>query len=177
MTAPGGMMMVSGGGGPMDTLPDVLADKVVDFYSLGFNFVGGNQIPASGSQPVSVTLNTDSHFAVLWIAGFASQGGNIVTAVPAPPLTLQIQDGGSGRLLSNTPVHWMTQTGVQGLPYPVGGYGGAPKLFAAGSTIVITVNNLDTANAYNAWLTLSGFKIFGINRDGSSSGGLPPLPY
>ena len=159
--------------GPMALLPDVLAGKVVDFYSLPFIFTGSTVIPASGTESDQQTIDAQQHFCILAISGYASEEASITTAVPTPPLEVLIEDDGSGRKLSQAPCQWNAYVGTAQLPLllPV------PKLIAAGSTISITVSNDDSSAGYNAWIVLHGFKIFAMNRDGTPSGALPAVPY
>jgi hypothetical protein len=161
--------------GPLSLLPDALAGKVVDFYSLPFVFTtpANNIVPAGGSSTDQQTIDAQQHFAIIAISGFVSEGAAITTAVDEPPLEVLIEDDGSGRKLSAAPCQWNTYVGSARLPLllPV------PKLIAAGSTLSITVSNDDPANTFNAWITLHGFKIFAMNRDGSGPSTLPSVPY
>jgi hypothetical protein len=147
-------------------LPENLQDRMVDFYSVQFPFTGSTVIAAGNTPvPVDATISGDYLFAAKYITFFASQQANIVTPVAAPPLTILIEDEGSNRKLSNSPVHIMAYAGTGQLPFPMP----IAKLFSANSSITVTAANLDTVNGYNLWFVLHGLKIFKQMRDGTTT--------
>jgi hypothetical protein len=119
---------------------------------------------APGAQQIqSITLQADSHFK--WTA--SSYAANIANAAftsgdtPIPNVSLQIQDGGTGRILFNAPVPVPAIFGTGQLPFilPI------PRIFMARSAITFTLANYDDTETYNVQLALSGMKIF--SRGGS----------
>ncbi len=69
---------------------------------------------------------------------------------------MQITDSGSGRNLFETPLPISAVFGTGELPFILP----TPKLFAARSTINITVANFSAATEYNLRFSFIGYKVF-----------------
>jgi hypothetical protein len=115
-------------------------------------------LTGASTQTVTIQINNDSHFAtILQVATIWDSTGYSTSTVPTgAPMLVQIIDTASG---SNT----MDQ------PQPLGnvfGTGLQPflkamaRIYAAGTSLSVTLQNLHPSNTYVVRLSFVGFKIY-----------------
>lgn len=111
-------------------------------------------LPASGTGVATFNIEADSDFAWLYGTRFVTDSAN---ANPQANVleTVNIRDSGSGRVLSNTAVAMDNYFGTVQQPNVLA----QPKLFRAGGTVQVTVQNLE-AVARNVRLAFHGAKLF-----------------
>jgi len=122
----------------------------------GFTFTATwTPIAAGATTAVSFSIGSDAHFALVAISRTVFNVDN-TTVVAAPPYLVLIKSSGSGRDLSDAPVHIENMAGTAQLPFvfPV------PFVLTAGSQCSVTLTNLDPANARNVRMAFHGFKLF-----------------
>jgi hypothetical protein len=122
---------------------------------------------AAGSAPVpqNFTVGNDSHFVLTNVTG-SVYGTAVAPPVffATPPLLLQYTDTGSGFQMQDQAQPWNSLVGSMG--NAAGEYlYTVPYLVEANSTVVVTASNIDTSQAYNARMSFSGFKVYGVPRD------------
>ncbi len=115
-------------------------------------------LATSGSGTAVIQIQADSVFELQRLAFSAYVTGTPDTAVTFPPVTLQINDTGSGANLFDQPVMLGTVAyGGAGFgPFPVS----SPRFFAPNSTLTLSLANLSAANAYTVRVSLQGRKLF-----------------
>lgn len=115
-------------------------------------------LAAAGSGTSVIQIQADSAFEVQRLSFHAYVTGTPATAITTPPITLQINDTGSGANLFDQPVPLFTVAyGGAGFgPFPVS----SPRFFAPNSTVTLTLVNLDPAILYTVRVNLQGRKLF-----------------
>lgn len=114
----------------------------------------------TGTATNQLLIQADSDFE--WVAGAyefdVAAAQTTISAQPVPNMTIQIQDTGSGRFMSNAavPVPNLFGPGIaRARPLPI------TKLFKANSSISFIAVNFDAAVATgNLRLTLLGWKLY-----------------
>lgn len=136
-------------------LPAGLAGKVVDLFVYGADFL---PVPASGSLNVDITIQNDSNFVILGAYGVVTETDN-TTFLPYPawPLTMKINDTGSGREAQSRAIHISTLVCEAQFPAPWI----QPKYIRAGATFSTLLTNLSAVNR-NVRISYVGVKVFGI---------------
>lgn len=142
-------------------MPRQFRRRVKDYFSYGRDFIGANAVAAAGTVTLNINIDGDSAFLI-------EAGTRVVTLtddttfIAQAPLTVRMEDSGSGRLLANQAQHIENWFGTAQEPY----WWAKPKLIPANSTIAITVANLDAATAFHVRLALHGFKVFNMLEEG-----------
>src|SRR5262249_54985754 len=98
------------------------------------------------------------------------------TAVDPAPMTLQVNDTGSGQNLyfpNQQGALLGDVTGTGQLPFQLT----VPRQFSAASQVSAQLFAFDTSRAFFGYLAFSGAQIFAQYRDGRAGGVLPPLTY
>lgn len=139
----------------LDFLPEEWRDNPRDYFAYSPPDV--LTLAAGTSTAQTFTVQQDSGFLFTSLSGHVSDPAN-ENVIADPHLTISIFDQGSGRNLSNRPVHWQNQVGTAQLPF----FLPYPKWFSPTSDIQVTYANIDAAQATRIRLTFHGFKIFGI---------------
>jgi len=136
------------------TLPEVLWNKVKEFFVYSAQFVGPTALGASATQTVQTVVQNDSAFVLLAITGIctSTDESTLVTFVPE---LLQIQDQTAGRNIFDQSQHYMNVVGTAGEP----AFLTLPKLVKPGATLTTTLQNLE-ATARHVRLSYVGFKVF-----------------
>jgi hypothetical protein len=106
----------------------------------------------------SIQIQADSRFVWTKATYYATIANAAFTNAtqPIPSITIQITDGGSGRVLFNNPVPIPNLFGTGELPFilPV------KRVFLERSSIIMSVANFDAAVTYNLRLSFIGAKEF-----------------
>lgn len=128
-------------------------DKTLDFYGYILNFAA----VAPGNAPsASFTIDLDSDFYLQKLVQETDIAGAAVTTASEviPLVTVQIQDGGSSRSLFSAPcpIHAVFGTGENPFILP------APRQFAAGASVTVSLVNYSAATTYNLRLAFLGIK-------------------
>lgn len=143
------------GGYALDLLPSFIKERPKDFFALNLAW-DATGLAAAATVPRSVQVNADADFLVVALTGIIFNA-TLVTVPATNPVTVVIEDDGSGRRFMNQAALWDDIIGTAQrpgiLPYP--------KLVPRSSTITITLANRDAANAFDVFVSLVGFKIFG----------------
>lgn len=150
-----------------DFLPAGLQDRERDFFGYNVNALNIGPVGAGGAGPTATptfAVQGDSFFLLTGISGTARDPAAPTVRFAAPAITLQINDGGSGRNLFNQEVHWDTMVGDAQLP----AFLPYPKLIKPASTVSWTFTNLDAAQLYDLRVVALGFKIFPSLKHGQA---------
>lgn len=129
--------------------------SIRDFFVYEADFAGLN---AAASANNNVNIQADSDFLLQKITYQADIAGGAQTSstVVIPLCTIQLTDGGSGRSLFALPAPIPNIFGTGQIPFILP----TPKIFAAKSTLTITVANYSNSTAYNIRLSFIGAKLF-----------------
>lgn len=134
-------------------LPPELRGRPKDFFTYGVNFL---PIAAGTAATQTVQINTDADFLMVMATALARDDADD-TDFPNPPLTVQLESTGSGRLFSNVALDFDTFYGTAQLPFVLP----YPKVLDAGAQLSTRLThfaaapaNLDVRVAYH------GVKIF-----------------
>lgn len=129
---------------------------ISDFFIYEVDFTAGIAAGTTGNS--SFTVQADSDFKLLKTCYFADIAvGALTDSTRIVPLaTVLITDQGSGRQLMSaaTPIPNIFGTGQIPFILPV------PKIFAAKSTVGVSVVNFSAASTYNIRLSFIGVKLF-----------------
>lgn len=131
--------------------PDEAKGLAIDYFSNGFEFL---PLAASATDQRQVVIDGSAAFVVLSAQLVETDTGN-TTFLAEWPLLFRIQDGVSGRYLSNIPVHASNWFGTGEQPK----YWDVPKIFSPNGSITVECQNLEATNR-NVRGLFSGFKIF-----------------
>ena len=135
-------------------LPEEMWDKQKDYFVYIAEFLP--LLASANAQVTQISIQSDSHFLVELITGVVTDTTNATFLANVPEL-VTLSDSGSGRQFMSGPVHWNNLLGTAQLP----GVLPFPKIVNAGSTINVTLTNLE-ATARNVRIALIGFKVFGF---------------
>lgn len=123
-------------------------------YNAAFGTVAGSQT----SDTQIITVQADSKFewmkSTCW--GYKDGATEPYQSTDVLPMTVIIQDSGSGRLLMNGPVPLVNIAGTGQLPFILP----ESRIFQPNSTISIVLNNLSATQYDNVNFSLVGRKIF-----------------
>lgn len=172
-TLPDSMPLIAG---ILPYLQDDLQDRVMQAFSYEFDFTGAFALGAGGSNTVSVTIDNTSHFICTSITAQIFTGSNPPTSVSPAPVTMQINDTGSGQTLFFpllTGALLGNVSGIGQLPFQFT----VPRQFSAASQLSMLLTSFDTSRAFTGYVTLNGARIFGLYRSGAQGGTLPALTY
>lgn len=134
-------------------LPGEIQNKPKDWFI--YSIPAPSTIGASAQQvPFSIQFQNDSFFVWMAISGIVTAADNVTVEDPAP-LTLQVNDSGSGANVFFQPVQWSAIVGSGKEP----GVLSFPRVVNPAATYTIYINNL-VATAWQVGLQLLGFKVF-----------------
>lgn len=142
----------------LDFLPPHLRGNPRDFFA--YSPTDFANIAVGTAQTQSFTVQNDSDFLIVALAGEEIDPADEGVALPTSPLTIAIQDGGSGRNLQNRPQAYANLVGTGQLP----AYMPYPKFIDRASEVSVTIANNDPTQAYRVRLSFLGFKIFDMMR-------------
>jgi len=142
----------------LDFLPEDMRSRPRDYFV--YSTPDFTSIAAGASATQTFTIQNDSDFLIVALAGTAVDPADETSILTDPALTVAIKDSGSGRELQNRPQHWRNTMGTAQLPY----YLPYPKFIDRASDVSLTLANLSAAQAYRARVAFIGFKIFNIMR-------------
>lgn len=143
----------------MDYLPYIpreLRKYKKDFFAYSVESLG---LAAGGAATPNFAVQNDSDFLATHVVGIALNANNVTVAFVNPAVTLEIRDGGSGRLLFNRAFHWNMVVGTAQRPFPLP----YPKFIKRASQVDVTFTNLTagaTAQPYDIRVAFHGFKVF-----------------
>lgn len=132
-------------------------NRAIDYFVYGADFL---PLVASATTQNSININGDSAFVIL-SAVLVETAIDNTTFLAQRPLLFSLQDTGSGRLLSNTPIHADNWFGTAELPK----YWDIPKILAPNSTFNVIAQNLEAVNR-NVRVAFHGIKIFSFSPGG-----------
>jgi hypothetical protein len=130
-----------------------------DFYVYEVNFAG---LASGASATQNINIQADSDFQVqklTYLADVAAAGVTHSSRV-VPLANVMILDTGSGRQLMDSAMPIPNIFGSGEIPFILS----QPKIFAARSTVQVTVTNFDAAQTYNLKLSFIGVKMFRVGR-------------
>lgn len=145
----------------LDFLPPHLRDRPRDFFTYSppdFLSIAA----AGGTQTQTFTVQNDSDFLIVAMAGIEVDPADEGVGLSTDPLTIEITDSGSGRNLMNRPQAYANLVGTGQLP----AYWPYPKFIDRSSEVSTTLVNNDPTQAYRVRLSYLGFKIFDMMRGG-----------
>lgn len=121
--------------------------------------VGTTALPltlANGAVQTTLDMQADSDFVMTYLSAAVNITANGDMKVNRN-LTLQIQDTSTGKLFFSAPAVMTLVAGGGGFPFIFP----APRVINSNSTLLITVQNRDTAQDYNqAFIAFGGTRIF-----------------
>ena len=131
--------------------PDAAKGQAIDFFIYGSDFL---PLPISASLTQNINIDGNSAF-VICETQLVETDIIDTTFLAQRPILVNVLDTGSGRLLSNIPIHADNWFGTAQRPFqwPV------PKIMAPNATMSVTLQNLE-ATARNVRVAFAGFKIF-----------------
>lgn len=123
----------------------------IDFFLYGSDFL---PLGAGASLTQNINIDGSSAFYICETQLVETDTAD-TTFLAQRPLLASVLDTGSGRVLSNIPIHVDNWWGTAQRPFkwPV------PKLVAPNSTLQVTLQNLEAAER-NVRVAFAGFKIF-----------------
>jgi hypothetical protein len=133
--------------------PEGAKGMLVDYFVYGTDFT---PLALSATATNNINIDGSSAFCVLSAVIVETDTTN-ATFLAMQPLLAQLQDTGSNRTLSNTPIHASNWFGTAQEPK----YWDVPKVLAPNATFNVTMQNLE-ATARNVRVAFHGFKIFGF---------------
>jgi hypothetical protein len=140
--------------------PAKARDKAIDYFVYGTDYT---PLVASTTTQNPININGDSAFVIL-CGVLIETATNNTTFLANAPLLFRIQDTGSGRYLSNVPIHAGNWFGTAELPK----YWDIPKIIAPNSTLVVEAQNLEATDR-NVRVAFHGFKIFAFTPGGGGA--------
>ena len=148
----------------LDFLPDELRNNPRDFFV--YSPPDFLTIAAGATATGSFQVESDSDFLLVDLTGFVNDPADEVVfpfAQATVPMTIQINDTGSGRNLFNRAQAWNNVIGTGQLTF----YASYPKFFPATANVTTTLLNNDPTQALRVRLSFIGFKIFGMMAGGA----------
>lgn len=122
----------------------------VDYYTYNVNITG---LAGAAAGQGSVQLLADSDFVLVYQSAVVVAAG----AVVATPVTdVQLTDTGAGKTFFSAPTFLTMQFGSGGFPFILP----APRVLVPNTTLLVSVNNLTAATAYDYYFAFSGARIF-----------------
>lgn len=137
-------------------LPSGFEPWFKDDFSTAFLF---DNLPVSGTQFKTVSIDASNYFVATQVNAVVSDQatGLVVKAIEDAPVMVEISDTSSRTQYQNQPVRIGTLCGTGNRP---GYYDRRGLIFRPGSSIKVTLTNLDAGNAWRVDLTFKGFNIF-----------------
>lgn len=129
-----------------------------DFFIYQVDFAG---LASGASSTSTFNIQADANFRWEKFTYFAdiAAAGQTENSRVIPLVTILVTDTGSGRNLMDSAMPLSSIAGTGTIPFILQ----MPKIFAARSTVTITLTNFDAANTYNVRLSFLGTKIFNIS--------------
>ncbi|MCP4899817.1 MAG: hypothetical protein GY906_22855 [bacterium] len=145
-------------------LPKDMWGRTKDYFTYSRDFVGANALAPGATLGLTFAINGDSDFLVVSSTRVVTLIDDTTFIAQAPILAL-ITDSGSGRNLSDQPIHVESYFGTGQEP----AYWDMTKIIPRNSTVAVTLQNLDLVNTYHVRTYFSGFKVFGFSGGAQSS--------
>lgn len=133
--------------------PEGARNRAIDYFVYGTDFT---PLAISATTQNPINIDGSSAFCILSAVKIETFVDN-TTFMALSPLLCRLTDGGSGRLLSNQPVHIDNWFGTAQEPK----YWDVPKILAPNTTLGVELQNQE-AVARNVRLAFHGIKIFGF---------------
>jgi hypothetical protein len=124
-------------------------------FDYNADFVGVFVLGAGATVTVPVQIQQDSDFLILSATKVATDAAQ-TTLVPFLPAVVLLTDTGSGRQIMDRPTHVESYFGTGELPRVLD----RPYFIRAASTLNVTLQNLDPANARVVRVSFHGAKVF-----------------
>jgi hypothetical protein len=141
-------------------IPPGLRKRLKDKFAYGLDFL---PLAANTTAPLTFNVEADSDFIIVSAQAIVTSTDNL-TLQTFNPLLVDMRDTGSGRTFFNSPRHFNTVFGTAEAP-ALWWRMGYVKRLRASSTMLVQIQNLDPANAFNVRLTFDGFKVFDVRED------------
>ena len=138
-------------------IPAKLRKLLKDKFAYGVDFL---PLAANANIPLPVQIEADSDFIIVSAQAIVTGTTNLVQST-FNPFLVDIRDTGSGRTFFNSARHFNTIFGTAEAPAYWWRMGYVKRLRAS-STMLVSLQNLDAANAFNVRITFDGFKVFNI---------------
>lgn len=138
-------------------IPPGLRKRLKDKFAYGLDFL---PLAANTTTPLTINIEADSDFIIVSAQAIVTDTLN-TTLQTFNPILVDMRDTGSGRTFFNSPRHFNTIFGTAEAPAYWWRMGYVKRLRAS-STLLVQLQNLDAANAFNVRLTFDGFKVFDI---------------
>jgi hypothetical protein len=138
-------------------IPPGLRKRLKDKFAYGLDFL---PLAAATTTPLTINIEADSDFVIVSAQAIVTSTDNL-TLQTFNPLLVDMRDTGSGRTFFNSARHFNTVFGTAEAP-ALWWRMGYVKRLRASSTLLVQLQNLDPANAFNVRLTFDGFKVFDI---------------
>lgn len=125
--------------------------KAIDYFVYAGEFL---PLPLSTTNFIQIPIGGDAAFVILSAVLIETDTAN-TTFLANWPLLFSLQDGGSGRFLSNIPIAANNWFGTAQEPK----YWDIPKILAPNTTFTVNCQNLEATNR-NVRVAFHGLKIF-----------------
>lgn len=145
----------------MEDLYQLQREKKIDLFPFFYSAQFGN-LAASGQLSMTVNIDAGAHYVARYFA-FTAYTAGLVVAVATPPVTLQLSDSGSSRLLFDQP---QAVQNICGGVAAGAGNGAAPYilpepwLIRARSTVTVTIANLGATAYPRSDFSFAGFRVY-----------------
>jgi hypothetical protein len=140
----------------MRELPPEMAPRRKSFYAVPANFINANVLPAGGNVTVAVAIDNTADFVFVSAVAVVTDTTGLTLAT-FRPFVVQITDAGPARNFFAQPTHFEDVFGSIEQP----GYFDYLRIATAASSIEVTLENQDAANAYLVWCLFRGFRVYG----------------
>jgi hypothetical protein len=145
----------------LSALPRSLWAKPKDGFVYTANFPNLTAVGTpNATQQFSIQIQSDSDFIILSMTRIATDNATGLVFFDRVPALIQLTDTGSGRALSDAPLHIEAYMGDGQNP----GWAPFPKRMGAASNLNVSVTNIGNV-ALNLRLGFHGFKVFGNYPD------------
>lgn len=138
--------------GMLGWLPPQFWLTIKDFFAYNANFT---PLAAGQSQTQTISIESSSDFILMMMSGVGTAVDN-TTPLAFRPVTIDLKDNSSGNTLTQQPTHWENIVGDGRQP----GVFAIPYYLKANSSLAVTLQNLDAANARNYRLSFFGFRSY-----------------
>lgn len=145
-----------GGSAIAELVARLTADRLVRTIDYAPTAFGTDALPTTGATGTLI-IDGDADFLLYNINGAAFSAA--ATYVQFPNITINLRNAGSGRYLSQSPMHWVTIVGSAQYPF----YLPEPWFLPKTSNLTITLANLSGSQFTNVSMTFVGYKVFPMN--------------
>lgn len=142
-------------------LPSWVRTRAKDFFVWSVDWEGATPLAAATTAPRTFQVDADASALLVAVNGTVTDAGLFTLPVGATPIKLEIRDTGSGRYFQNVAVMWDNLVGTAQLP----GFLPFPKFVPRSSSVNVSAQNLDAANAWDVHLSFLGFKVFTFSEE------------